>query len=63
MVQELSAHSGTDAGNWGRSFGESGLGARLPHISQTDLGGSKINIGSSLSVGSQVQQLLAGDVE
>ena len=56
-------HSGTDAGNGGTSFGESGLGARLPHISQTDLGGSKINIGSSLSVGSQVQQLLAGDVE
>lgn len=50
-------HSGTDVGNWGRSFGE------FPHISQTDLGGSKINIGLSLGVGSQVQQLLAGDIE
>ena len=54
-------HSETDAGNWGRSFGELGLGARLPHISQTDLGGCKINIGSSLGVGSK--QLLSGDVE
>ena len=56
-------HSGTDVGNWGRSFGESGLGTRYPHTSQTDAGGSKINIGSSLGVGSQAQQLLAGDVE
>lgn len=32
VVQELGTDSGMDVRNWGRSFGEAGLGAGNPHI-------------------------------